>query len=398
MVKIMAVNAGSSSLKFQLLDMPSEHVITTGVIERIGQEMSHFEIMVDGSKVKKDIVIKTHEDATKLVVDALLKYKIVSNLDAIQGVGHRVVHGGETFKDSMEYSEQVIQEIEGLCELAPLHNPANLTGYYAFSNALTNAKHVFVFDTAFHQTIDEERYLYALPYEYYTDLKVRKYGAHGTSHKYVSNEVIQYLGNPKKSKIIVCHLGNGASLSAVLNGQCIDTTMGFTPLAGLMMGTRCGDVDPSIMPYLCDKLNKTPQEVLEVYNKKSGMLGVSGISSDSRDIEHAIFKEGSDRALTTALLYARTVSKYIGSYVMELGGVDAIAFTAGLGENASYMRNLIISNIKEALGIEVDIIANKERSSGIKLISTSESKVKMLVVPTNEEVMIARDTVRILKI
>lgn len=398
MIKIMAINAGSSSLKFQLLEMPSEKVVTTGLVERIGQDSSDFQIEVNGKKIKESLIIKSHEVASALVVEALIKYKIVNDLDEILGVGHRVVHGGEYFKDAAEYSESVISKIEELSELAPLHNPANLIGYYAFSKALKKAKHVFVFDTSFHQTIDKERFLYPLPYEFYSDLKVRKYGAHGTSHQFVSTEVIKYLGYPKKSKIIVCHLGNGASLSAVLNGECIDTSMGFTPLAGLMMGTRCGDVDPSIMPYLCKKLNKSSQEVLDIYNKESGMFGVSGISFDSRDVEHAIFKEGNERALTTALLYARTVSKYIGSYVMELGGVDVIAFTAGLGENASYARNLIISNVREALGAEMDIYANKERSDSIREISTPDSKVKIMVVPTNEEVMIARDTMRILNL
>lgn len=398
MTKIMAVNAGSSSLKFQLLEMPEEKVITTGVIERIGQEISDFQIEVRGEKLKERCVICDHDVASKMVVDALLKYKIVENLCDIEGVGHRVVHGGEIFKDSAKYSEQVIKDIENLCELAPLHNPANLAGYYSFSKALTNAEHVFVFDTAFHQTLDEERFLYPLPYHFYTDLKVRKYGAHGTSHKFVANEVINYLGNPSESKIIVCHLGNGASLSAVLNGRCIDTSMGFTPLAGLMMGTRCGDVDPSIMPYLCNKLEKSTQDVLDIYNKQSGMLGVSGISSDSRDIEEAMLKKGDKQALKTSLLYARTVSKHIGSYVMELGGVDVIVFTAGLGENAAYMRNLIVSNIREALGAEMDFKENATRSDKIREISTFRSKVKLMIVPTNEEVMIARDTLRLLKL
>ena len=247
--------------------------------------------------------------------------------------GHRVVHGGEYYNDAVKVDEEVVARVEELAELAPLHNPAHIVGYNAFKAALPEVEHVFVFDTAFHQTLDRERYLYPLPYEYYT-LKVRKYGAHGTSHKYVSQVAIDMLGNPKHSRVIVCHLGNGASISAVQDGICIDTSMGFTPLAGVMMGTRCGDVDPSIMPYLCKKLNKTPDEILDIYNKKSGMLGISGISSDSRDIENALFKNGDERALLTGLLYARIVSKYIGSYFVEMGGVDAIAFTAGVGENA----------------------------------------------------------------
>ena len=265
----------------------------------------------------------------------------------------------------------------------------------AFREALPHAKHVFVFDTAFHQTMDEERYLYALPYEYYTKYQVRRYGAHGTSHKYVSGRVIDLLGNPEHSKIIVCHLGNGASLSAVKDGQCIDTSMGFTPLAGVMMGTRSGDVDPSILPYVMRKENLNIDEMLNVLNKKSGMLGVSGISSDSRDIEEA-YEKGDPAALRTSHLYARIVSKFIGSYFVELGGVDAIAFTAGLGENAAYIRTLVIKDVEEALGVHLDEDLNAVRSGDERVISTADSKVKVMVIPTNEEVMIARDTVRIL--
>ena len=309
--------------------------------------------------------------------------------------GHRIVHGGEYFNDSIKVDEDVVAKVEELAELAPLHNPAHIIGYNAFKNALPGVEHVFVFDTAFHQTLDQERYLYPLPMEYYKDLKVRKYGAHGTSHKYVSQVANEMLGKPENSKIIVCHLGNGASISAVQDGVCIDTSMGFTPLAGVMMGTRCGDVDPSIMPYLCNKLNKTPDEMLEIYNKKSGMLGVSGISSDSRDIEDAFYK-GDERAILTSSLYARIASKFIGSYFVEMGGLDAIAFTAGVGENASYLRRLIVDDIADALGVVLDDEANETRSKENRFISSESSKVKVMVIPTNEEVMIARDTIRVL--
>ena len=444
MVKVMAVNAGSSSLKFQLINMPSEEVITLGLVERIGQEVGNFVIKVNGEKIQTQTPIPDHQVAVDLLLNALVDHHIVESLEEIDAVGHRVVHGGEDFDDSVVVDEEAVKKVADLAELAPLHNPANIIGYKAFKEALPNhvghvfvfdtafhqtldkerylyplqlaplhnpaniigynafkkalphAGHVFVFDTAFHQTLDKERYLYPLPLEYYTDLKVRKYGAHGTSHKYVSQQAIEMLGNPKESRIIVCHLGNGASVSAVQDGKCIDTSMGFTPLAGVMMGTRSGDVDPSVMPYLCKKLNKTADEVLEIYNKKSGMLGISGISSDSRDIENALFNEGNERALLTGLLYARIVSKYIGQYYAELGGCDAICFTAGVGENAAYLRRLIIDNVSRAFGVFLDEELNSIRSDENRVISHQYSQIKVMVIPTNEEVMIARDTVRLL--
>lgn len=395
MVKVMAINAGSSSLKFQLINMPSEEVITSGIVERIGLEEGNFEMKYNGEKFTKQCPINDHSVAVQLLLDALVNHHVVENLNEIEACGHRIVHGGEYFSDSIKVDEDVVAKVEELAELAPLHNPAHIIGYNAFKNALPGVEHVFVFDTAFHQTLDQERYLYPLPMEYYKDLKVRKYGAHGTSHKYVSQVANEMLGKPEKSKIIVCHLGNGASISAVQDGVCIDTSMGFTPLAGVMMGTRCGDVDPSIMPYLCNKLNKTPDEMLEIYNKKSGMLGVSGISSDSRDIEDA-FHQGDERAILTSSLYARIASKFIGSYFVEMGGLDAIAFTAGVGENAAYLRRLIVENIADALGVVLDDEANETRSKENRLISSESSKVKVMVIPTNEEVMIARDTIRVL--
>ena len=396
MVKVMAINAGSSSLKFQLINMPSEEVITSGLVERIGLEQGNFEMKYNGEKYTNQCPINDHSVAVQLLLDALIDHKVVNSLSEIEACGHRIVHGGEYFNDSVKVNEEVVARVEELAELAPLHNPAHIVGYNAFKKALPGVEHVFVFDTAFHQTLDRERYLYPLPLEYYTDLKVRKYGAHGTSHKYVSQVAMEMLGNPKHSRIIVCHLGNGASISAVQDGVCIDTSMGFTPLAGVMMGTRCGDVDPSIMPYLCKKLDKSPDEILDIYNKKSGMLGISGISSDSRDIENALFKTGDDRALLTGLLYARIVSKFIGSYFVEMGGVDAIAFTAGVGENASYLRRLIIDNVSRALGVFLNEEANEMRSKENRLISHQYSKVDVYVIPTNEEVMIARDTIRVL--
>lgn len=394
MTKVMAVNAGSSSLKFQLFEMPEESVITSGIVERIGLDEGIFTIKHNGEKKTVNTPIKDHTVAVNMLLKALVEEGIVKELTEIQAVGHRVVHGGEYFNDSAVVDEDVVSKVEELCELAPLHNPAHLVGYRAFKEALPGVGHVFTFDTAFHQTLEAEQYLYPLPYEYYTDLKVRRYGAHGTSHKYVSEQAALMLGKPD-SKIIVCHLGNGASISAVKNGKCIDTSMGFTPLAGVMMGTRTGDVDPSVMPYLCNKLGKDVNEMLDIYNKKSGMLGISGISSDSRDIENAYFAND-ERAILTSKLYSAIVAKYIGSYYVELGGCDAIAFTAGLGENAAYLRSLIIENISEAFGAQLDEELNGKRSGDNRVISTADSKIKVMIIPTNEEVMIARDTVRLL--
>lgn len=396
MSKIISVNAGSSSLKFQLFEMDDETVITSGVIERIGLEDSIFTIKYNGEKDVTTLPIENHKVAVQLLLDTLIKKEIVKDLDEIKGVGHRVVQGGAYFDQSVILDDDVVAKIDELKSLAPLHNPAHLTGYYAFKEAIPNAGAVAVFDTAFHQTLEPKSYIYPIPYKYYVENKVRKYGAHGTSHFYVSSRCREMMGYPKHSRIIVAHLGAGGSLTAVKDGKSINTSMGFTPLAGIMMGTRSGDVDPSVMPYLCKKLNKTADEVLEIYNKKSGMLGISGISSDSRDIENALFNEGNERALLTGLLYARIVSKYIGQYYAELGGCDAICFTAGVGENAAYLRRLIIDNVSRAFGVFLDEELNSIRSDENRVISHQYSQIKVMVIPTNEEVMIARDTVRLL--
>ena len=396
MSKIISVNAGSSSLKFQLFEMDDETVITSGVIERIGLEDSIFTIKYNGEKDVTTLPIENHKVAVQLLLDTLIKKEIVKDLDEIKGVGHRVVQGGAYFDQSVIIDEDVVSKIDGLKSLAPLHNPAHLTGYYAFKEAIPNAGAVAVFDTAFHQTLEPKSYIYPIPYKYYVENKVRKYGAHGTSHFYVSSRCREMMGNPEHSRIIVAHLGAGGSLTAVKDGKSINTSMGFTPLAGVMMGTRSGDVDPSVMPYLCKKLNKTADEVLEIYNKKSGMLGISGISSDSRDIENALFNEGNERALLTGLLYARIVSKYIGQYYAELGGCDAICFTAGVGENAAYLRRLIIDNVSRAFGVFLDEELNSIRSDENRVISHQYSQIKVMVIPTNEELMIARDTVPLL--
>ena len=396
MTKIMAVNAGSSSLKFQLFEMPEETVITSGIVERIGMDDGIFTIKYNGEKKTTTCPIPDHQVAVEMLLEALIDEGVVKELKEIDAVGHRIVHGGEYFSDSAVVDEDVVAKVEELCELAPLHNPAHLIGYRAFKAELPEVQHVFTFDTAFHQTLDKERYLYPLPLEYYTDLKVRRYGAHGTSHKYVSEQVMNMLGNPKDSRIIVCHLGNGASISAVLNGECIDTSMGFTPLAGIMMGTRSGDLDPSIIDYLIEQVGMDMKDVIHMLNKESGLLGVSGVSSDFRDVLNAA-NEGNERAKLAIDIFFRRVIAYIGRYFIALGGCDAIAFTAGIGENSAYARKEILSLVSEALGIVVDDDAN-ENGEGERLISAPESKIKVYVIPTNEELVIARDTKRLLNL
>ncbi len=395
MTKIMAVNAGSSSLKFQLFSMPEEVVITSGIVERIGQQKGIFTIKVGDEKIIVEQPIADHQVAVDLLLNALVKHNVVSDLNEIHSVGHRVVHGGEFFKESAIVDEDVVKKVTDLCALAPLHNPAHLTGYYAFKKALKDAGHVMVFDTAFHQTLTPENFLYPIPYEYYTEYGVRKYGAHGTSHQFVAQEAAKMINMPDNARVIVCHLGNGASLTAVKDGISIATSMGFTPLAGVMMGTRSGDIDPSILPFIMEKTGMGINDALEMLNKKSGMLGISGISSDSRDIETAYFN-GNERAILTSELYARKIADYIGRFVMNLGGVDAIAFTAGLGENAAYIRKLVIDKVSEALEISFNDEENNTRKGTARELSNPDSKVKVLVIPTNEELVIARDTYRLL--
>ena len=396
MNKIMAVIAGSSSLKFQLFEMPSEEVLTSGVVERIGFKDGIFTIKVNGEKVTTTQAIIDHKVAVELVLEALVKHNIVSSLDEIKGVGHRVVHGGEKYASSVEITHDVENAVIELSELAPLHNPANMVGYRAFKKALPGARHVAVFDTAFHQTMTDDIYLYPLPYEYYQEYKIRRYGFHGTSHFFVSNRVAQLMGkDPKDVNIITCHLGNGASLSAVQGGKSVNTSMGFTPLAGIMMGTRSGDIDPAIITFLMRKTHKTAEEVIDVLNKKSGMLGVSGLSSDARDIDTAI-QEGNDRAVLTRKLYANRVAQTIGSYFVQLGHVDGIVFTGGLGENDVAVRASILELIEEAMQIKLDYELNSKVRGKEVCLSKADSKVQVWVVPTNEELVIAQDTVNIL--
>jgi acetate kinase len=393
MSKIMAINAGSSSLKFQLFDMPSESVVTKGLVERIGLSDGVFTITVKGEKNKEVTDIPNHAIAVKLLLSKLTDLQIISSLSEIDGIGHRVVHGGEKFSDSVLINEEILSQIENLSELAPLHNPANIIGIKAFHEVLPNVPAVAVFDTAFHQTMPEKSYLYSLPYEFYEKFGIRKYGFHGTSHKYVSQRAAELLGRPvEQLRLISCHLGNGASIAAIEGGESIDTSMGFTPLAGVAMGTRSGNIDPALIPFIMEKTGKSADEVLDVLNKKSGILGVSGFSSDLRDIEQAA-ETGNDRAELALEVFASRIHKYIGSYAARMSGVDAIIFTAGIGENSDVIRARVLRGL-EFMGVYWDPTLNQVRGEEA-FISYPHSPVKVMVIPTNEEVMIARDVVRL---
>ncbi|EDP11398.1 MAG: acetate kinase [Amedibacillus dolichus] len=397
MSKIISVNAGSSSLKFQLFEMPTEEVLTSGIIEKIGFEDAIFTIKVNGEKVKKVLPILDHTKAVALLLEALVEHKIVNSLDEITGAGHRAVHGGEIFTESVAVNDEVVEKFSSLNDLAPLHNPAGLIGYNAFKENLPNCKHVFVFDTAFHSTMPRESYMYALPRKYYDEYKVRRYGFHGTSHMYVSQRCAEVMGKDiKDTKIITCHLGNGASITAVDGGKSINTSMGFTPLAGVMMGTRCGDIDPAIVTYLMKKTGMTPDEMDNVMNKQSGMLGVSGISSDARDIEDG-YMAGNDDAVLTTEMYVNRVINVVGGYYAQMGGADAIAFTGGIGENDTNIRKLVCNRLKAAFGVVIDEELNAKSRGKEVLLSKPESKVQVWLLPTNEELMIARDTYRLIE-
>lgn len=396
MSKILAVNAGSSSFKFQLFDMPSEEIVTKGLVERIGLDNAVFNITVNGEKKKEVLDIPDHSVAVQLLLEKLTGYGIINSLDEIEGIGHRVVHGGEIFNDSALITEETLRQIEELSDLAPLHNPANVIGIKAFKEVLPNVPAVAVFDTAFHQTMPEESYLYSLPFDYYEQYGVRKYGFHGTSHKYVTERAAELLGRPiEELRLISCHLGNGASIAAVEGGKSIDTSMGFTPLEGVAMGTRSGSIDPALIPYIMNKTGQSAKEVLDVLNKKSGLLGLTGFSSDLRDIEAAA-EEGQHRAKLALAVFADRIHKYIGSYAARMCGVDAIIFTAGIGENSDVVRERVLRGL-EFMGVYWDPALNKVRGKEA-FINYPHSPVKVLVIPTNEEVMIARDVMRIASI
>ena len=391
--KVISINAGSSSLKFQLIEMPEEEVIAKGLVERIGLGNSIFGLKYNDVDEEEILDIPNHDKAVELLLERLISSGVIQSLEEIDGVGHRVVHGGEKFSDSVLVTDEVLAEIENVSELAPLHNPANVTGIKAFKEILPNIPAVAVFDTAFHQSMPPESYLYSLPYEYYEKYGIRKYGFHGTSHKYVSERAAEILGQPAdRLRLITCHIGNGASVAAIENGKSVDTSMGFTPLEGVTMGTRSGSLDPALIPYIMDKTGKNVDEVLQVLNKESGLLAISGFSSDLRDIQKRA-DQGDERATLALNIFADRIHHYIGSYASKMNGVDAIIFTAGIGENSKVVRELILQGL-EFMGVYWDPVLNEVQGEEA-LINYPHSPVKVLVIPTNEEVMIARDVNRI---
>lgn len=392
-MKILSVNAGSSSLKFTLFDMPEEKELISGVFERIGIENSFYTIKLNGEKIKKETELKDHKAAFELLVKELIDNKIVDSLDEIAGIGHRIVQGGSYFDKTVLATEDNISIVEKLSSLAPLHNPAAVVGIRAAQSVFPNATQTLVFDTAFHQTMEEEVYLYPVPYEWYTKYAVRRYGAHGTSHKYVSMRANEILDN-EDARLITCHIGNGASISAVKAGKCVETSMGLTPNAGLMMGTRCGDIDATILPYIMEETGMSAKEMDTALNKQSGLLGISGVSSDSRDIEDGI-NNGDERCILAQKMYVKRIVDFIAKYYVELGGCDAIIFTAGVGENSISTRMEVMEKLA-CLGVKPDEERNNVRGKET-LISADNSKIPVYVIPTNEELMIATDTYNLAK-
>ena len=387
-MKIISINAGSSSLKFTLFEMDDESVIASGVFERIGMDGSNYTIKYNGEKIYEDIELENHTVAAKMLLSKLVDLEIIRSLYDIKGVGHRVLHGGERYHESVLINDDVIQSIKDLTPLGPLHHPGNLAGIEAFMAELPEVPMVAVYDTAFHQTMPMENYIYAVPYKWYSEYGVRKYGFHGTSHKYIAETVKELLGRDN-FKLISCHIGNGGSICAIKDGKCLDTSMGFTPLAGIMMGTRSGDIDPSIIPYVMEKEGKNAGEVISDLNKVSGVLGLSEYSNDLRDLVLQC-EEGNERAIMTKNKYVRRIVDYIAQYYVQLGGADVIVLTAGVGENNIPIRREICEKLS-CLGISIDLDLNNKRGETVK-ISTDDSKIAVYVIPTNEELMIARDT------
>ena len=391
-MKIMSVNAGSSSLKFSLFNMDQKEVIASGYFERVGLEGSFYTIKYNGDKIKEEVEMPNHTVAVEVMLDRLITLGIIKSLEEIDGIGHRIVHG-YTYDHSVIITDKVIEDIKSYADFAPLHNPAHILGIEACKKSLPNVPMVAVFDTAFHQTMPKENYIYPVPYSWYENYGVRKYGAHGTSHKYISKRLSEIM-NTKDLKVIVCHLGSGCSLSAIKNGICLDTSMGFTPLAGVMMGTRSGDVDPSIIPYVMEKEGLNAKEVVDMLNKKSGLLGVSEKYSDYRDIRKAM-EEGNEQAILANKIFVNTVVKYIANYYVELEGIDALVFTAGLGENSSPARHDIVSKLG-ILGISIDEEKNNITGEEVELTG-KDSKVKVYAIPTNEELMIVREPLNLIR-
>ena len=385
---VLSINAGSSSLKFQAFNMPDETTLITGVFERIGMKESFYTIKINGEKIKKEVELKNHEQAMELAMEELIENGIVSSLDEIKAIGHRIVQGGPYFDKSEEMTEENIKKVKELSILSPLHNPAAVSGIKAAMAVVPNALQTGVFDTAFHQTIEEENYLYPVPYEWCEKYKVRKYGAHGTSHKYVAYRMNEILGR-YNTKLITCHIGNGASISAVDSGICVNTSMGLTPNAGLMMGSRCGDMDATVVTYMMQQLECSAEEMDTILNKQSGLLGISGVSSDSRDIEDGI-KVGNQRCALAQKMFANRIIDHIAKYYVQMGGCDAIVFTAGIGENSIHTRREVLDGLS-VLGVKIDEEANDCRGVE-RLITTEDSSIPCYIIPTNEELMIARDT------
>ena len=396
MSKCMAVNAGSSSIKYKLYEMPEEKVICSGLVERIGHDDGHFVIKFNGEKKEEVLPLPDHSVGVERILKALLEFKIIASYDEIKAVGHRVVQGGKYFSKSAYFNKDTEEKITKLIPLDPLHAPAHLMGFHAFKDALPDATAIAVFDTAFHQSMEPEDYLFPIPYEFTEKYDCRRYGAHGTSHNFIAIEGEKYVKDSKDKRIISCHLGSGASLCAIKNGKCVATSMGLTPLGGIMMGTRSGDIDPSVYYYLCDEAKLPYDEVYDILNKKSGFLGVSGVSNDTRDVEEAAAK-GNERAKTSIALWARRVADYIGSYYVRLGGADLIAFTAGVGENSAKFREEVLKRIEESLALKIDYEKNNELHGKEGLISKEGSAIKVAVIPTDEEVMIARDCMKALE-
>ena len=398
-MKILVLNSGSSSIKYKLYDMDNESVLAQGGVERIGLDKAFIKVKLPNGEKKQIMAdLPTHKEGVSLVFNCLLdpEFGAIKSLDDIEAVGHRIVQGGDKYDKSVILTKQVEKDIEELCDLAPVHNAGHLKGIRAVNELMPNTPQVCVFDNAFHSTMPDYAYLYAIPYDLYENYHVRRYGFHGTSHRYVSHRVCEMLGlDFNKTKIITCHIGNGASVAAITNGKVVDTSMGLTPLEGLMMGTRCGDIDPSAVTYLMDKLDKKPQEMCDYLNKKSGVIGITGISSDMRDIENAA-KEGNERAQLALKMYDYRIKKYIGAYAAALGGVDVVVFTAGVGENQTSTRAQACKGL-EFMGIKIDEAKNATIHGEEAIISTPDSKVKVVVVPTDEEIVIARDTKELIK-
>ncbi len=391
-MKIISINAGSSSLKFSLFNMDDESVIASGLFERIGIEGSNYTIKFNGEKITQEVELATHVDAVNILLDKLTDLNIISSLDEIHGVGHRIVQGKDIFTESVLINDEVMEKLDAIKGFAPLHNPANMLGIEAFRKVLPNVPMVAVFDTAFHQTMDKSTYLYPVPYSWYEDYGVRKYGAHGTSHRYIAETVKELLGKDD-FRLISCHIGNGGSITAIKDGKCVDTSMGFTPLAGIMMGTRSGDIDPSIIPYVMEQEGKNASEVIDDLNKRSGLFGMSEYSSDMRDILEKCDQQD-EKAIVARDKYVRRVVDYIAQYYVLLGGADAIVFTAGVGENSIPVRRQICEELA-CLGVKIDLDKNNVRGEVVK-ISTDDSSIDVYVIPTDEELMIARDTLHLI--